>query len=391
MPKIKLKDIKPNPDNPRFILDENHDKLVNSIKDFPKMMELRPIIVNDQNVILGGNMRYNALEAIGYKEIPDTWIKKASDLSEEEQQEFIIKDNVGFGSWDWKLLLTDHEPDQLEAWGLHIPDMVFDEPEPAGDDGFTMPAEIETDIKPGELIKMGDHLLLCGDATRSDDWKRLMENDSVDLVVTDPPYNVNYEGRTAEKLKIQSDHMDEAAFALFLLHSFQNMHQHLKEGASIYCWYAGSKSIAFYTSFDQAGFKLSQTLIWKKSSLVLGRNDYHFKHEPCIYGWKKGAAHNWYSDRTQTTILEFDRPARNGDHPTMKPVELIEYQIGNSSKVKDIVADPFSGSGTTMVACEQPGRQCRSMELDPKYCQVILNRMTKLKPDLVIQRNYDRA
>ena len=199
-----------------------------------------------------------------------------------------------------------------------------------------------------------------------------------DLIVTDPPYNVAYEGKTKDALTIENDSMSGDEFREFLVSAFERMEEILKEGGAFYIWYASKEHINFETALNEAGLKVREQLIWVKNSLVLSRHDYHYRHEPCLYGWKDGAPHNWYSDRSQTTVLEFNRPARNGEHPTMKPVDLIAYQIKNSSKKNDVVVDLFGGSGTTLIACEQLGRKCRTMELDEKYASVILKRWEKL-------------
>ena len=212
-----------------------------------------------------------------------------------------------------------------------------------------------------------------------------MDGEFADMVLTDPPYNVNYEGGNG--LKIENDNMSKNDFYSFLYDFYTACNSVIKNGGSWYVWHADLEGMNFRKAFQDAGIKLASTLIWNKNALVMGRSDYHWKHEPCLYGWKEGAAHNWYSDRKQTTIINFDKPQRNGEHPTMKPVGLFAYQIENSSKIGDTVIDAFGGSGTTMVACEQLKRKARIMELDPKYCDVIVKRMINLDPDLKIKRN----
>lgn len=199
-----------------------------------------------------------------------------------------------------------------------------------------------------------------------------------DLVVTDPPYNVDYEGQTKDKLKIENDKMSPEDFKQFLIKAFTRINEVLKEGGAFYIWLASREHVNFETALNEAGLKVRQQLIWNKSSMTLGRQDYQWKHEPCLYGWKDGASHNWYSDRSQTTVMDFAKPNRNGEHPTMKPLELIGYQIKNSSKENDIVTDLFGGSGTTLIACEQLERSCYMMELDPKYADVIIKRWETL-------------
>ena len=380
---IPINQIITNPNNPRVIKDDKFEKLVKSIKDFPKMLELRPIVVNDDMVVLGGNMRLKACKEAGLKEVP---VIKASELTEEEQKQFIIKDNVGFGEWDWDILANEWDAEQLESWGLDIPNFET-EPLEAEDDNFDveLPADPKTVL--GDLYEIGEHRLLCGDSTQTDTFAKLFDGQMADLVVTDPPYNVAYEGKTKDKLKIDNDKQEDGDFYQFLYDFYTALGSYTKAGGAWYVWHASSEIVNFAKAFIDSGFLLKQQLIWVKNSMVMGRQDYQWKHEPCLYGWKEGAAHGWYTDRKQTTILEFDRPNRNAEHPTMKPIPLFAYQIGNSSKQGDIVADGFGGSGTTMVACHQMNRKAYLVEFDPKYCDVIVNRMIALDPSLTIKLN----
>jgi site-specific DNA-methyltransferase (adenine-specific) len=381
---VKISEVKLNPNNPRLIKDDKFKKLVQSIKDFPEMLNIRPIVVNQDMIILGGNMRYKACKEAGLKEIP---IIK-TDLTEEQQREFLIKDNTSGGEWDWDILANEWDTEQLEAWGLDLPNDFNTEVLEAEEDDFEVPADgIETDIVLGDLFEIGEHRLLCGSSIEIDQYAKLLKDEFIDLVVTDPPYNVAYEGKTKDALTIENDSMKNDDFYKFLYDFYTSIYAYMKKGAPFYVWFADVEIVNFSKSLVDSGLKLAQMIIWKKNSLVMGRKDYHFMHEPCLYGWKEGDAHKWYSDRKQTTILEFDRPSRNTEHPTMKPIPLISYQIENSSKVKDIVFDGFLGSGTTMVASHQLKRKCYGMELDPKYCQVIIDRMIKLDPSLEIKRN----
>ena len=379
---VKISQVKTNPKNPRIIKDHKFKKLVQSIKDFPEMLEKRPIVVDENMIVLGGNMRLKACLEAGLKEV---WIDVAN-WTEEQKQEFIIKDNVGFGEWDWELLANEWEPDLLDKWGLDLPDMFEEEPE-AEEDDYQEPDDLKVDVVRGDLIEIGHHRLLCGDSTQTDEWAKVMQDQLCDLVVTDPPYNVDYTGKTKDALKIDNDKMDNKDFYQFLLDFYTALGSYTKPGGGWYVWHADSEGANFRLAMKESGLLVKQCLIWVKNAQVMGRQDYHWKHEPCLYGWKEGAAHNWYADRKQTTVLEFNRPSRNGEHPTMKPVELISYQIKNSSKKNDIVADAFLGSGTTMVAAQQLNRVCYGMELDPKYCQVIIDRMTKLDPNLNVTIN----
>jgi DNA modification methylase len=380
---VNISAVKLNPNNPRLIKDDKFKKLVQSIKDFPQMLEIRPIVVNTDMVVLGGNMRLRACKEAGLKQVP---IIVADNIPEDRQGEFIIKDNVGFGEWDWEALANEWDTDLLADWGLEVPDSEVTQLE-AEEDDYEMPDEVKTDIVLGDLFEIGQHRLLCGDSTNTDEYEKLFSGHLADLVVTDPPYNVEYVGKTKQSLTIQNDKQSDGDFYQFLYDFYTALGAYTKAGGAWYVWHADSEGANFRFAMKNAGIEVKQCLIWVKNTLVMGRQDYHWKHEPCLYGWKEGAAHGWYSDRKQTTVLEFDRPTRNAEHPTMKPIALISYQISNSSKQGDIVADAFLGSGSTMVAAHQLNRKCYGMELDPKYCQVILDRMLKLDPTLTVKRN----
>jgi DNA modification methylase len=386
---MNISEIKPNPENPRIIKDDKFKKLCDSIKAFPQMLQLRPIVIDENNTVLGGNMRLKALQELGYTEVP---VVRASDLTEEQKKEFVIKDNVGYGEWQWDVLANEWDVAKLEEWGLDIPDFALNQAE-AQEDDYEIPDEVHTNIVLGDLFEIGPHKLICGDSTQTDTFKRLFGQEMADLVVTDPPYNVAIQGgnhgdpsRTNGK-KIENDSMSDSEFYQFLYDFYTALGSYTKAGGAWYVWYASRETINFHKAMIDAGLTPKQDLIWNKSSIVMGRQDYQWKHEPCIYGWKEGAAHGWYSDRKQTTILEFDRPSRNAEHPTMKPIPLFAYQIANSSKQGDIVADGFGGSGTTMVACHQMNRKAYLVEFDPKYCQVIIDRMLKLDPSVEIKLN----
>lgn len=379
----KINNIKLNPNNPRLIKDDKFKKLVQSIKDFPEMLNIRPIVVNTDMVILGGNMRYKACKEAGLKEVPVI----ITDLSEEKQREFLIKDNTSGGEWDWEVLANEWDAEQLDAWGLDVPSFEVDEVLEAEEDNFdATPPEIPITVL-GDLYEIGEHRLLCGDSTQTDTFEKLMDGQLADLVVTDPPYNVAYEGKTKDALTIENDSMGNDDFYKFLYDFYTALTTAVKKGGAIYVWHASSEVINFGKAMVDAGWLLKQQLIWVKNTMVMGRQDYQWKHEPCLYGWLKGDSHKWYSDRKQTTVIEWDKPQRNAEHPTMKPIGLFGYQIENSSKISDIVIDAFGGSGTTMVACEQLKRKARVVEFDPKYCDVIVNRMIKLDDTLTVKRN----
>jgi len=376
---VKLSAIKPNPSNPRLIKDEKFEKLKQSIKDFPQMMELRPMVVDETMTLLGGNMRFKALQDLGYKEVPDNWIKKASELTEEQKKEFIIKDNVGFGEWEWEQLANEWDVEQLAEWGLDIPDYAIAQPEAVEDD-YEIPDTIETDIVLGDLFEIGEHRLLCGDSTDSDAVARLMGGQKADMVFTDPPYGVDYKG-------INND--DRSGLKELLDGVFVNYKISAKSGSSVYCCHSDKCSDIFNEVFRKY-CHFSCQIIWVKDSLVMSRGDYHSKHEPIFYGWIEGGSHKFEGDRKQTTVWEFERPKRSEGHTTMKPVGLVARAIENSSKSEDLIIDFFIGSGTTMVASHQLNRKCYGMELDPKYCQIIIDRMLKFDPTIEIKRNGEK-
>ena len=392
--KIKISEVKLNPNNPRLIKDDKFTKLVKSIKDFPQMLDIRPIVVNSDMVILGGNMRFKACKEAGLKEVP---VIVADNLSEEQQREFLIKDNTSGGEWDFNMLANEWDVEQLDEWGLDIPNFEPDVILEAEEDDFdtTPPEQPKTVL--GDLYEIGEHRLLCGDSTQTDTFEKLMNGEFADMCVTDPPYNVALGMETKEQAKarnrrtdgliIQNDKMSKDDFYKFLYDFYSALSTAVKKGGAIYVWYASSEVVNFVSALVDAGWLYKQELIWNKKSMIMGRQDYQWKHEPCLYGWLEGGSHNWNSDRKQTTIIDFDKPSRNGEHPTMKPIGLFAYQIGNSSKVGDIVIDAFGGSGTTMVACEQLKRKARIIEFDPKYCDVIVKRMIKLDDTLTIKLN----
>lgn len=431
---MKVSELKVNPGNPRFIRDEKFEKLMDSIRRFPRMMEINQIKIDENNMILAGNMRFRAIQAIGYEEIPDNWINKVDGLTEEEKREFIIKDNVSYGEWDWEILANEWPEEALEEWGMDLPPDWETQTTDVQDDKYLPPDpdEIKTNIKLGDVFQIGPHVLVCGDSTKKEAYEQMMkEAETIDLVVTDPPYNVDY-GSKAEMLdkylggnrntqKIKNDNMSDTGFRQFLLDFFNRVIEHMKPGCPIYVFHAESTSTDFRNTFKECGLQLRQCLIWVKNSLVLGRQDYQWRHEPCLYGWKDGAGHYFteernnttvwedqidlktmskadmkellekiFSPKTKTSVLNFDRPRTNDLHPTMKPVLLVAELIMNSSRKGEIVADPFGGSGTTMVAAHQLHRRCRMIEMDEKNVQVIIDRMVKLDPDIKITKNGKR-
>lgn len=309
----------------------------------------------------------------------------ASGWTEAQFRAYVIADNrlAELAGWDSELLAL--ELGELQADGFDMDLIGFSavelgsllEPEPRSGltDDDAAPELQETPVsQSGDVWRLGPHRVMCGDSLSLDHVARLMDGHKADLIVTDPPYNVAYEGGTADKLTIQNDSMSGEAFYRFLLDAYTAMFAAAKDGAGIYVFHADSEGVNFRKAMTDAGFKLAQCCVWVKQSLVLGRQDYHWQHEPVLYGWKPTGAHRWYSDRKQSTVWSFDRPSRNDMHPTMKPVALIEYPVRNSSRGGDLVLDLFGGSGSTLIACEKTGRHARLMELDPRYCDVIVRR-----------------
>jgi len=394
---MKLSEIKINPKNPRLIKDDRFKKLVKSLQEFPKMMKLRPIVVDSNMQILGGNMRFKALKELGYKDIPDNWVKRADELTEAEMRRFIITDNVPFGDWDLDIL-QEWDSKELIEWGIELPDN-FNTQEVVEDD-YEIPDEIETDIVLGDLFEIGQHRLLCGDSTDSEQVAKLMDGQKADIVFTDPPYGVSYEdtnaakssrSRSRSRSKISGDKMGvkEISEAIWRP-SFKNLYESAKDDCSFYMTMCqgGDQMMMMMMMMMSEHWQVKHELIWVKSSPVfsMGRLDYDYKHEPIIYGWKK--KHNFYGKGEFTkSVWEIPKPARSDDHPTMKPVLLISNALNNSSKEDDLIIDFFLGSGTTMVAAHKLNRKCYGMEIDPKYCQVIIDRMKKLDPEIIIKKN----
>jgi len=342
-----------------------------------------PILVDGQNNVIAGHGRLLAARKLGITEVP---VVPMAHLTDIQRRALILADNkIGENaSWDDELLGLELAELKDGGFDLGITGFSSDEWDAliAGDtsnDGLTDEDQVpEVPEKPvsrtGDVWLLGEHKVLCGDATKAEDYKLLLGEELVDMCFTDPPYNVAYEGGTKEKLTIKNDSMGDEQFRQFLRDAYTAADAVMKAGAVFYIWHADSEGYNFRGAARDAGWSVRQCLIWKKSSLVLGRQDYQWQHEPCLYGWKEGASHLWASDRKQTTILEFEKPSRNREHPTMKPVALFEYQLLNNTKGGDLVLDSFGGSGTTLIAAEKNGRVARLMELDPKYCDVIVRR-----------------
>lgn len=400
------------PANPRKISKEHLHKLVESIKENPEMMGLREILVvedpskADNYIVIGGNMRLTALKKLDYKEAP---VKIIKDATIEQLKAYIIKDNVSGGEWDEELLKQDWDIDQLNDWGLDDLDFTVKEDKQAKEDDFDADKDnIETKVKNGELWQLGRHYLKCGDATNEEDYKDLLGDKQADLIVTDPPYNVDIE--SADGNKIMNDKMKEDKFIDFLSTCFNNMNKYLKPSRSFYIWCLNG--LGFEQACKNAEFQIRQWLVWYKSTFILGWADYLKQYEVCLYGWKNGKEGHYFRYGTiqtnvlkddeldfdtmkkedmkkllksifenndiQKDIFEYAKPTRSLGHPTSKPVPMIGKLINNSSETNNIVLDVFGGSGSTLIACEELDRICYMMELDPKYCDLIIARWEKL-------------
>jgi site-specific DNA-methyltransferase (adenine-specific) len=364
--------------NSRTHSPEQVGQIAASIKEFGFR---NPILV-DNLTLIAGHGRLLAAQKLGLDTVPTI---DCSDMSESQKKAYIIADNKLAMNAGWDTAMLTLEMQELQEEGFDLELLGFDDKElnallePEAVQGLTDEDAVpetpkEASTKLGDIYILGKHRLMCGDSTSITDMEKLINEQPVDMCLTDPPYNVAYEGATKEKLTIINDSMKNDEFRQFLRDAFVAADTVMKQGAVFYIWHADSEGYNFRGACSDAGWKVRQCLIWKKSSLVMGRQDYHWMHEPCLYGWKDGAAHLWSADRKQTTILEFNKPSRNGEHPTMKPVELFEYQMLNNTKGGDIVLDSFGGSGTTLIAAEKHGRYARIMELDPKYCDVIVKR-----------------
>ena len=393
--KMRMEDIHPYQNNPR----KNNQAVEAVAESIRQCGYVAPIIVDEDNVILAGHTRYKALKQLCYTEAE---VVVKAGLSEEQKRKYRLLDNKTneLAEWDYDLLA-----DELD--GLDFGDLQLDwgvgqkEPEVVEDNYTPEPPE-EPKSKLGQVYQLGRHRLMCGDSTNPDDVEKLMNGELADMLLTDPPYNVNYEGSAG---KIQNDNMDDSSFREFLRLAFFCAQKSMKPGAAFHIWHADSEGYNFRGACRDVGLIVRQCLIWVKNSLVLGRQDFQWQHEPCLYGenpldeeefdqhepalygWKGGAAHHWYKNRKQTTVLQFDRPTASTEHPTMKPVLLFNYEMLCNSKEGDIVLDLFAGSGTTIIAAEQNGRTAYCMEYDPKYVDVIIDRWEKLTGEKAVLLN----
>ena len=373
--------LKPYGHNARIHSEEQLEELQASIEVFGFVC---PLLITSDGGVLCGHGRLEAARRAGMMALPCVL---ADHLSKEQQAAYILADNRLAEHAKWDKAMVSAELVRLRDAGFDISvtgfgqkDILLDLPqEPFEDDDFD-PEPRESELLPyGSLWRLGDHRLLVGDATVAEDVRRLMDGEAADLLLTDPPYGVDYEGRTSEALKIENDDLERDAFFAFLKAAFLNAKNAMHPGAAFYVWHApGPDLLLFHRALHDVNLGVRQNLVWLKNSFVLGRSDYQYQHEPCAYGWVDGSAHEWHSDRKQSSVLEFDRPTRSLEHPTMKPVTLFAYLIGNSSVQGDRVLDLFAGSGTTLIACEELGRRAYVMEKDERYAAVILRRWESL-------------
>ena len=379
--KINIEKLKAAEYNPRKDLkpeDEEYQKIKRSILEFGYVA---PIIVNADMTVIGGHQRLKVLKELGYKEVECNIV----DLDKTKEKALNIALNKITGEWDnskleellAELKETDIDMD-MTGFTFDEVDNILKDIEGSKEDDFDLDQALneieEPTTRPGDIWILGNNRLMCGDSTQKEQVMRLMDKQDADMILTDPPYNVDYEGKTVDALKIENDNMTSTEFYNFLLDSFRNMFEVTKCGSSVYVFHADTEGLNFRNAFNAVGFKLAQCLVWVKNTFVMGRQDYQWRHEPILYGWKEGAGHYFINDRKQSTVLEFDKPTRNAEHPTMKPIDLLVYLIKNSSKENDLILDLFGGSGSTLIAAEQVKRRCYTMELDPKYCDVIVKR-----------------
>ena len=389
---VPIQKLVPYINNARTHSPEQIGKLRASLREFGF---INPVIIDRDYGVIAGHGRILAAKEEGIKEVPCVF---ADHLTEAQKKAYIIADNrmAMDAGWDEELLRVEIEALQgmdfdplLTGFDEKELAALFDDGAEAKDDDFDVDEELEKPVfsKTGDVWTLGRHRLVCGDSIKAETYEILMQGKKANLVVTDPPYNVNYEGSAG---KIKNDNMAAEKFYQFLLDAFTNMEKVMAEDASIYVFHADTEGLNFRRAFTDAGFYLSGCCIWKKPSLVLGRSPYQWQHEPVLYGWKKNGKHQWYSDRKQTTIWEFEKPRKNADHPTMKPIPLLAYPITNSSMSNTLILDPFGGSGSTLIACEQTDRSCCTIELDEKYCDVIVKRYVELKgsaEDVSVERD----
>lgn len=395
--KIKITDLKYATYNPRKDLkpgDKEFEKIKNSIFEFGYV---DPIILNSDMTIIGGHQRAKVLKELGYTEINCVVV----DVDKKKEKALNIALNKISGDWEYESLAKLLDELKEEDYNIELSGFDWSEAEKLWDEYMPKEGQDEDDIpdvpeesviQSGDIILMGKHRLICGDATEPEDMHKLMDGKKAKLTVLDPPYGISYVGKTEDALTIQNDNLSDEEFYNFLLEAFKRVYEISDDGASIYVFHADAKGLIFRRAFVDSGFKHSQCCIWVKNTFVMGRQPYQWQHEPILFGWKSTGVHYWNGDRKQSTIFNFDKPRVNDVHPTMKPIPLIEYIIKNSSKYGDIIVDTFLGSGTTILAADKSNRICYGSELDERYCQVIIERWINYKDgisdeDVIIERD----
>lgn len=373
---IPIDELKPYDKNAKIHTQEQIEQIKESIQEFGMNDPIG--IWGKENLIVEGHGRLLACKELGMKDVP---VIRLDDLTDDQRRAYTLIHNQTTMNTGFDLDILSEELEDIDidmgGYGFDIEIDDVEEGAEVKEDESPEVKDGEPKAKRGDIYQLGRHRLMCGDSTSSDDVFKLVGGDTspvIDLLITDPPYNVDYTGKTKDSLKISNDNMDANTFHDFLYNAFINAFSTMKDGASFYVWYASKEVVNFSTALTDAGLSVKQELIWNKNSLVMGRQDYQWKHEPCLYGWKETGSHHWYGDRKQTTVIDFDRPTKSELHPTMKPVGLFDYQIKNSAKKGDNVLDLFGGSGTTIMACEQNGRNAYVMEYDPHYIDVIIER-----------------
>lgn len=367
----KLVELKNWDSNPRTITEDNFSDLISSVDE---LGNFEPLVVDTDGTVIAGNQRLRVLTRLGEMEAEVS--VPSRKLTKQEIKKIGLISNRHSGEWNMDKLANEFE-DVLTELGFDdlMPEIV----EEVEEDDYEEPEDLEVRVKLGEVWQLGKHRLMCGDSTKIEDVEKLMDGQKADMVFTDPPYNVDYEGKTKDALKIENDKFDTSdSFYQFLYDAFTNLFVSTGDGCPIYVCHADSEGLNFRKAFQDAVYLLKQCVIWNKNTMVMGRQDYQWKHEPILYGWKSGEAHKWYGGRNKYTVWDIEKPSRSGEHPTMKPLELVSIAIQNSSKHNDLVLDTFGGSGSTLIACEQTNRVCYMMELDEHYATVILDRWEKL-------------
>jgi site-specific DNA-methyltransferase (adenine-specific) len=378
---VPVVEIKTDEHNARKHSDEQIKELRRSLREFGFV---NPLLIDKDKKIIAGHGRLTAAITEGMTAVPCIFVEH---LTEAQRRAYMLADNRLAEHATWDIDLLNEELKFLDDLGFDVTLTGFDLPEDnkeAVDDGYEPELPITPKSKVGQIYHLGRHRLMCGDSTNAEHVALLMDGAQADLLLTDPPYNVDYKGKTKDELTIENDAQPDDAFRSFLVQAFTNAQEHMKPGAVFYIWHADSNGYLFRAAVQEAGLTVRQCLIWVKNAMVMGRQDYQWKHEPCLYGWKEGAGHLWASDRKQTTVLEFDRPARSKEHPTMKPIPLFDYQMQNNTKGGDVVLDLFGGSGTSIMAAEQNGRTCCCMEYDPRYVDVIIDRWEKFTGETAV-------